>query len=237
MLFLAGEGRLMENEGLMNSFTLKLMMAVLMVMDHLHYFLPGVPNYFHYLGRLVAPVFTYLMTQSMVYTSDRARYIRRMLSAGLVMLAGNFALSLQFGTAIPMNIFLSLGISAMLLLQCERLRFGEPWAECSLKIIVLLFLSFLCEGALLCPVMALIFYYLRHRPLWMCVVYTAAMFAVVPVLYGKLFPQILMVFAVPLILFYNGKRGLDGTFARRFFYIIYPLHIWILYIASRLLPI
>ena len=44
--------------------------------------------------------------------------------------------------------------------------------------------------------------------------------------------QWMMVFSLPLMLAYNGRRG----FAKQdFFYLFYPLHIWGLYIASRFL--
>ena len=41
--------------------------------------------------------------------------------------------------------------------------------------------------------------------------------------------QWMMVFALPLILAYNGQRGSNSPLAKWFFYIFYPAHLWILY--------
>ena len=44
--------------------------------------------------------------------------------------------------------------------------------------------------------------------------------------------QWMMVFALPLMLLYNGKQGLKMKY---FFYLYYPLHVYALVIAARLL--
>jgi hypothetical protein len=42
--------------------------------------------------------------------------------------------------------------------------------------------------------------------------------------------QWMMIAALPLIMLYNGERGKHSL--KYLFYIFYPLHIWILYVAS-----
>ena len=44
--------------------------------------------------------------------------------------------------------------------------------------------------------------------------------------------QWMMVFALPFLWFYNGKKGRYSL--KYLFYLFYPLHIWILYVAARL---
>ena len=39
-----------------------------------------------------------------------------------------------------------------------------------------------------------------------------------------------MILALPLLLLYNGKRG---KWHKRFFYVYYPTHIYVLYIAQQ----
>lgn len=46
--------------------------------------------------------------------------------------------------------------------------------------------------------------------------------------------QWMMIFALPLIWCYNGQKGRYSL--KYFFYLFYPLHIWILYIAAQLVP-
>ncbi len=55
--------------------------------------------------------------------------------------------------------------------------------------------------------------------------------------YGELgmifryFYQWMMIGSLPLMLCYNGKRGKGGG---RFFYLFYPVHIWLLFVLSNL---
>lgn len=224
----------MEQRGLLGSFWLKVIMAVLMVVDHINYFLPGVlPVWLGWPSRIVAPTFAFLMTQSMVYTSHQGRFIRRMLLAGLVMLAGNTLMETIFGHRQTLDIFLSLAISAAILYCCERLRQGGETLPFALAVPILFWCSQYCEGAFLLPVLSLIFFYFRDNRLLMCGVFVLATPLVILLLGWVMFPQILMALAVIPISLYNGKRGPDSPAARNFFYILYPAHIWLLYLIRE----
>ncbi len=60
-------------------------------------------------------------------------------------------------------------------------------------------------------------------------VYSAATDGIASLIFGNI--QWMMVFALPLILLYNGKKGRG---CKWLFYIYYPAHIWILYFLGRL---
>ena len=224
----------MKQHGLISSFWLKIIMAVLMVADHLRYFLPGIfPAWLGLPGRIVAPTFAFLMTQSMVYTSHQGRFIRRMLLAGLVMLAGNTLLESIFGRRLSLDIFLSLAVSAAILYCCERLRQDGGGLHYALAIPILFWCSLYCEGSFLLPSLSLIFFYFRgNRPL-MCGIYVLASPLLILLMGWTIFPQVLMVLAVIPILLSNGERGPDSPAARNFFYILYPAHIWLLYLIRE----
>jgi len=252
--FMQGGAQMEERRGL-DSFTLKLMMAALMVLDHLYYFLPdmGFPIWFTMAGRVVAPTFCYLMTQSLYYTRDRSRYIRRLTFAGLAMLAGNILLmllaaSLRNGTIIPLDnsIFLSLAVSAVVVDRLERLKESFHFRHVVL-ILVMLLTSLLLEGAFLLPVMAVIFYFLRNRKVLMSIAYLVGSTLSVYLLMGlsgsstrytfelfgyRLHTQYLQAFALIPIFLYNKKPGPRTWFSKWFFYLFYPLHIWVLYLVS-----
>lgn len=59
----------------MSSFGLKILALALMVIDHTAEFLPGMPVWMHWLGRLAAPVFIYCSVWSFTYTRDRKKYL------------------------------------------------------------------------------------------------------------------------------------------------------------------
>lgn len=86
----------------MSSFGLKMFALVLMLIDHLAQFLPGMPIWMHWIGRLSAPVFIYCSIWSFTYTTDRKKYFLRLYLAGVLM---SF---IQWGLNIPNNFFRSL---------------------------------------------------------------------------------------------------------------------------------
>jgi len=224
--------------GILNAFQLKAIMLILMLLDHLYYFLfPQELFYAHCLARIVAPVFAFLAVQGMVYTRDRRRFIIRLFISGLIMAAGNYILYLVTGIKIPMNIFLSLAIGAAAIYAIDKLRQSKGFsiALWFFAAVTLAYLAPNCEGGYLMPLMMLIFYYLRKSPPVMYAVYTVLMGSPYFVSYlatGYLQPQFYMVFAVLPLMLYNGRRGPDTVFAKYLFYVFYPLHIWILFLIS-----
>lgn len=225
----------MEQKGILNAFALKIIMTVLMVLDHIHLFLPPQPAWFHILGRLVAPVFCLLMTQSLAYTRNRGAYIQRMTIAGLIMLAVNSILTWYFQVPVTNGIFLALAVGAGMVLLLEHLFTVEFDTPRALGVLILAVLSLFVEGQLIVPVMAIIFYFLRNNRFLMCLVYAAAMIVLIRVMYGGFSVQHYMVFAVIPILLYNGKRGPGGAGAAKwFFYWFYPAHVWVLYFIGLL---
>jgi len=220
-----------------SAFSLKMIMAVLMVMDHLAYFLPHIfPFWFRYIGRVVAPTFCYLMTVSLRHTRQRGRYITRLATAGLVMFAGNLALMYTLrGPSIFNNIFLSLAVGAALIVSVERIsQQKENRPLHMLAIAGLIVACFFIEGSLLLPVTALIFYFLRGNKPVMLVAYLLAGTGVVLVT-GMRDYQLLQAFAIIPIALYSGGKGGSAAFSRWFFYLFYPLHIWALYIIRHLM--
>lgn len=229
-----------QRQGFVDAFWLKLLMAALMLLDHLYYnLLPQELLWAHYAARVVAPVFVWLMCEGMRHTRSRSRYIRRMLGFGLVMLAGNALLYALFGRWIDNSILLSLAIGAGVIACIDRAREPGvqrgPWV---LAVILLLVLSLFFEGAYMVPLMAVIFYYGKDRPLQMWGMYFVVFCLPYLLLWpstGRLDPQFFMIFAILPIACYNGQRGRNGPFARYFFYVFYPLHIWIIFLLEQAL--
>ncbi|KFI51865.1 TraX family protein [Bifidobacterium callitrichos] len=89
----------------MNSFQLKVLACVLMVIDHVAEFLPGMPIWMHWIGRLSAPIFYFLIGWSCVYTSNRRRFLLRLYVASVGMSVIQ-ALSSMFSSTLPeLNVY------------------------------------------------------------------------------------------------------------------------------------
>ncbi|WP_269719694.1 TraX family protein [Bacillus sp. AP8] len=106
--------------------------------------------------------------------------------------------------------------------------------------IVIAAISFITEASLYGTVMTLIFYFLKDKKMWMAIIYVFVSLGLTigmasAYIFEAMFIfdyQWAMVFAIPFILLYNGKRGLNNPITKYMFYIFYPLHLWIIYIIS-----
>ncbi|MCL2034165.1 MAG: conjugal transfer protein TraX [Oscillospiraceae bacterium] len=231
----------MKTHGILNAFQLKIIMLVLMLLDHMQLFLfPRELLPAHYVARVVAPVFAFLAAQGMVYTRNRLRFVLRLSLFGVIMALGNFILYLKTGYEIPNNIFFSLAIGAAAIYVIDELRQSKGFyiALWLAVVVILAFVTPYCEGGFLVPVIMLIFYYLRNRRPVMYAVYVIGyglQFLMAYFNTGYLQPQFYMIFAVIPIMLYNGRRGPDTAFAKYLFYGFYPLHVWILFIISGII--
>ncbi|SHE68997.1 TraX family protein [Clostridium fallax] len=81
---------------MINRFQLKILMLIFMLLDHISSFIPGAPIWFHWIGRVVAPVFFYLLVDGFLHTRSKENYIKRMLIAAEIMFIGNTILAFVF---------------------------------------------------------------------------------------------------------------------------------------------
>lgn len=223
-----------------DGFQLKVMMVICMLIDHIAEFIPGIPLWFRYIGRLAAPVFCYLLVEGFIHTSSRKKYMKRLVTGGIIMIVGSNILTYIFNRSVMItnNIFLAMAVSIAILNVIEWKQKEDSNKVIAIAGIVALFIvSLVTEGGPFMPVLALIFYYNRDNKVKLSLWYTGVslMILIGPAdsLYESLFIknfQWMMVFALPFMLMYNGERGRK---AKYFFYIFYPTHIWILYVLGN----
>ncbi|AVP55689.1 membrane protein [Clostridium tetani] len=87
----------------MNRFQIKLLMLILMLLDHIASFIPNTPIWFNYVGRVVAPVFFYLLINGYFYTKNKSNYAKRLFVASGFMATGNMLISTFFSLDIYNN--------------------------------------------------------------------------------------------------------------------------------------
>lgn len=206
-----------------NAFSLKVIMVILMVVDHIGQYIPGAPPWFRWIGRIVAPIFFFLLTEGYDHTKNRLAYIKRLFIGAIIMFAGNIILSLIFNTQpfITNNIFLTLAVNLSILIVLNQKENRNTF----LLLILIVFAVF-AEGSLMSTAIIMIFHYLKQDKVKMSVVYIIISLVLIPQI------QWMQVFALPFILMYNGKRGKNIKY---FFYVFYPLHVWILFIIGYLI--
>jgi len=69
----------------MTSTSLKILAVVLMVIDHTGAFIPGMPIYLRWIGRISAPIFFFCSALAMHYTKDRKKYLFRLYISSIIM--------------------------------------------------------------------------------------------------------------------------------------------------------
>ena len=226
---------------ILNSFQLKIIMCIFMFMDHMAEFIPGTPLWFRYIGRVVAPIFFFLLIEGYFHTKNKTAYAKRLFIFALIMLIVNRLLdSLIFpakNIGIHNNIFLSLFWGVMLLNSIEKYKISYEDKKSNLiSILLISILSMFSEASFLGLGMVLIFYFYKEKILIRDLLYILLSLSTI-FLFGSISLtsllsenfQWMMVFSLLFIHMYNGKKGLGLKY---FFYIFYPLHVWILYIIS-----
>ncbi|WP_027633320.1 TraX family protein [Clostridium hydrogeniformans] len=221
---------------MIDRFTLKIIMIIFMLMDHIAQFIPGAPIWFHYIGRVVAPIFFYLLVEGFVYTRSKKEYFKRLLYAGLIMLVGNYILTQFFysGQSIINNIFLSMACSVGFLTYYEKFKENRT-LENRLKCILFIGLSMFTEASFMGILLSLIFYSYRKDKKALYIAYSCVCISMLLVSYlvTRNFQSIMdnyqwmMIGSLLFIWLYNGKKGRD---LRWLFYVFYPAHVWILFI-------
>ena len=239
----------MSKTGIFSSFHLKAAMCVLMVLDHIYRHFPGTPYVLHQFGRIVMPLFAFLIAQGMVHTRSRRGYIMRLFGFGMATMLGGAVIASFFeGAVFRYNILISFAIAAQIIVSIDTYKSDDAKLRWIVMAAVLALVALFFEGAWMVTAPVLIFYYLRDRPLLM---YTAYAVSVIPVIWlmsmvlsvtrgiSVYMPsQWLMIFGIIPIMLYNGRRGThgrSGVFFKYAFYMFYPVHLWILFLISNLI--
>lgn len=222
------------------------------------------PSWVELLTRFVAPIFVYLMIEGFFHTRSRKKYLTRLYAGAAVMLAGNTVINFLIHNTDPMtgkvtflsliegnNIFLTLAVLFSIIWLLDSIRRTKKLRVLKgVSALALMLASLMCEGGIYLLPIALIMYLCRNRArlqygliLLFCglllvkAIYSySSMTGIYTSLYDYLTfdNQFMMFTAVPFMLLYDGTRGNSSRFAKNLFYIIYPVHLWILMILGHL---
>lgn len=105
------------------SFTkLKSIALFFMMLDHIAEFIPGMPDWLHWIGRLSAPIFFFCMSWGFFYTYNRKKYLVRLYVCCVAMAIFNVIMQNFFQSEIVNNIFGILFISALLIYLLDLIK-------------------------------------------------------------------------------------------------------------------
>lgn len=119
----------------LNTFQLKIIGLLLMTMDHIYQYFRflGVPIWFNWLGRVVAPIFAFTAVEGYYHTSDRKGYMKRLYISSVLMSIGSLIIpeiiARPDGMTIPNNIFSTIFLITVYIKSIETIVEGRLKGE------------------------------------------------------------------------------------------------------------
>lgn len=233
-----------------NAFQIKVVLLILMLLDHIGVYFPSVfPSYIHGITRVVSPMFAYFLVECFFYTRSRFNYGFRLLGFAIFMEAGNYILNLMLASkhvSVHLNIMSTLFIGFIIinLFELSKNKAGIKKIFLIILGIIVAVIAFLGPGIFegsntIIPFIIITYcfrgnlkkqaigYLIIDLPLIIITLSVATNFDVI--MFNSDF---LFILVIPVILLYNGERGLNNKFSKYMFYVFYPLHLWILAIIK-----
>ena len=236
----------------MNRQQIKMLAITAMTLDHIALvFVPSASILYYVMrmiGRLTAPLMTFMLAEGYRYTRSRSRYLLRLVIFALI--SQPFYFRLAFGRApesileycTHWNVMLSLAISLIIMML-----FNSRIKSCMSIVFLgcLISLAHFCDWSYLIPAWTIIFccYYERDKKK-MGVFFVLASVNLQTLVYCKQFDSFISfsfqygtLLALIPISMYNGQRGnvRHKNLNRWFFYVYYPAHMIVLLVIQACL--
>lgn len=225
----------------MNSFTLKLIACIAMLIDHATaIFVRDWPIYLigRGIGRIAFPIFCFLIVEGYFHTSNVKKYLLRL---GIFALISEIPFDYALWDAAFMKTFYSyqnvfftlfLGLLTITIYDYISKKYkGQFWILNFFAVITIVIggaLSVLIKSDYdVRGILMILVFYIFH---WNKKAMAIAYILLIGFLFGGL--SILTIFALPFIWFYNGERGPKVKYA---FYAFYPVHLLVLGFIARYL--
>ena len=226
----------------MDSFTLKLIACITMLIDHIFaIFVPyssGIYMLGRGIGRVAFPIYCFLLVEGFYHTSNRKKYLLRMFIFAII---SEIPFDLAFNgfpeTARLLdgqNVMITLLIGLLLMNVYEYLKreyLNQPLIFNTAGVIVIVAASALAtflssDYTYMGILFILIFYLFREKKIWI-----AVGLAVVIVLFSNQIELAALVALIPIFA-YNGKEGRKVKYV---FYAFYPAHLLVLGLIKYLM--
>lgn len=210
----------------MNNFVLKLIAITSMMIDHYGaIFAPDVEIY-RYIGRLAFPIFCFLLIEGFIHTKDIKKYGQRLFVFAFI---SEIPFDLAFYGELGFkhqNIFFTLFIGLVMMHFLEKSK--SNWDKVSIvSMAMIAAFIFVVDYNIVGIIYILAFYLTKDMFRVKRIPLLVLVLSIVHLVFGG-FTNITQHFALvslPILFFYNGELGPANSWAKRFFYMFYPLHL------------
>lgn len=217
---------------------IKIIACVTMVLDHVKYAIPETTCFAtRYLGRIAFPLFAFLVAEGYCHTSNLKKYYKRLTIFALISQIPFMLFRSLVGNWQMLNILFTLMLGLFAITLFDKL--GRKYYF-SLPLVFGVFYL----GEILCVdygwygvATVFVFYLCRNRKFLRMVAFASLNFIyyyprlITNYAMASLISYLFATLPVILLLFYNGKLGRKTKYG---YYIFYPLHMVILYVANLL---
>lgn len=267
----------------LNSFEIKIIALIFMTFDHFGAYQTFTTNlsindFFRIVGRIAAPLFLFVVVESLHYTHNKVRFAMRLYIAGVTVEIFNRIFESTFdifsiGNILPTFFYVALIVTTTeCITKCRNLKTAVIPLLCLIvpfliiplnialcesgyveiwDIISIIFPSiFTVEYSIIFILLGIAWYYIKDKRI-NCITFAAlallcffvpdSVFYTLPLrcfspLYFNISDlfidgQWCMCLALPFMLLYDGEKGHSMKY---FFYIYYPIHVYVLIIISQL---
>ena len=230
--------------------SIKYIAIAAMLIDHTaHFFLPHGEDapflmsalYFimRFIGRITGPVMIFFLVEGFIHTSSKQKYGIRLLLFGLISQIPYALSHYDKLLVLDFNVIITLAMIFLMLTASERI---SDHTLNTVAVFAIIMITFCCDWGVLGPFMAWIFYRCREDRRMqirmysvLCAVQVASSVMFLAKngysWYGELW-QTGVFLVVPILNIYNGKRGSGSAVNKWIFYIIYPLHLLIIWLIK-----
>ena len=215
---------------------LKMVALIFMIIDHIGYCMGDKGIVLRYIGRLSFPVFAFLIVEGFKHTSDRVKYVIRMIGfAAISEIPFNLLLTGNMFYRSHQNVMFTYALALIMLGIIDYIRtvtfdyYKASILEFTVVIgICAISLIFRTDYYVLGPMLIWIFY--RWDEDYIATFIMALMLFIIGM-------EITAIFSLIIIFMYNGKKSNRirsqkmAVINKYFFYIAYPLHMLVLWIV------
>lgn len=211
----------MKSQISITSFDLRVIAMITMIIDHIGtVFFPGIAIY-KIIGRISFPIFAFLIVEGSVHTSDIRAYMNRLLCFALISeVPFNLAFRRSFISFGSANVLFTL-YAGLLIIDLIK-RYHESNITWLKLFLIALCIQFIGGDYLIFGILTVIIFYTYRGKFYKICIALALLFTI---LMGGL--QTYGLLALVILYFYNGR---EGRKVGRVFYLVYPLHLILIYI-------
>lgn len=210
----------------LNSFHLKLIAVITMIIDHIGLFFFPEHILFRIIGRLSFPIFAFLIVEGFYHTRDIRKYMIRLAGLGVISeIPFDLLTTGKFFDLRHQNVFFTLLIGLILLYGYEKQY--STFSKVSFAFLILIAGDLFRVDYGAWGVLMIFCFFLFRERMWAKIVSVAVINVVV---FGYI--QAFAVLALLPICLYNGEKGRGYKY---FFYLVYPVHLWIIWIIKTMI--